>query len=204
MYLLPYGILIGLSIGIIIGPIAILCIRRSMIDGFLMGIATGLGASLAHLIFGSIAAFSLNVVKNMLITHAIWIRLLGSIYLIYLALKALTKNFSIENKQQKISYSSAIFSTFLLNLTNPVAITSYAAFLSMFNVSLLTITSGFVLLCGIFIGNFGWWIALSGMSSLLGSFSSKKILIWSNSIAALLLAMFGIIGIASALYTFFR
>lgn len=58
MHLIPYGIIIGL----IIGPIAVSCVRQSMIAGFLMGIATGLGASSTHIIFGSIAAFGLTAV----------------------------------------------------------------------------------------------------------------------------------------------
>ncbi len=203
MYLLSYGIIIGISIGIFFGPIAVLCIRRSMIDGFWMGIATGLGASLAHIIFGSIAAFGLTTIKTMLISHGILLRLLGSTYLLYLAFKAATKTFSGKQEHKSMSHAQAIISTFFLNLTNPVVIASYAAFLSMFNLSILSIFGGVTLLCGIFVGNFSVWVALSGMCLFLRSYSSTLILTWVNYGAALLLATLGSIGITSSIYAFY-
>ncbi len=202
MHLIPYGIIIGLSIGLIIGPIAVLCVRRSMSDGFLMGIATGLGAAGAHIIFGSIAAFGLTAVKNLLISYGTWLRLAGSIYLLYLAYKAATKTVSFKQEDQTMPYPQAIISTFLLNMTNPVVITSYAAFLTMFNVSIISIGGGIQLLCGIFLGNFSVWVGLSGACVFLRSRSSEQIVTRVNKGAAVILAAFGIVGVATTLYTF--
>lgn len=203
MYLLSYGMIIGFSIGIIFGPIAVLCIRRSIIDGFGMGIATGFGAALAHVIFGSIAAFSLTAIKNILISQGILLRLLGSTYLLYLAFKAATKKFSAEQELKTMSYPQTVISTFLLNLTNPVVITSYAAFFTMFNVSIISMFSGIQLLFGIFVGNFSVWVALSGICIFLHSYSSIAIVTWVNYGAAILLATLGTIGIGSSLYALF-
>ena len=202
MHLIPYGIIIGLSIGLIIGPIAVLCVRRSMSDGFLMGIATGLGASAAHLIFGSIATFGLIAIKNLLISYGAWLRLAGSIYLLYLAYKAATKKVSFQQEHKTMPYPQAIISTFLLNMTNPVVITSYAAFLTMFNVSIISIGGGIQLLCGIFLGNFSVWVGLSGACVFLRSRSSEHIVTRVNKGAAVILAAFGIVGVATTLYTF--
>jgi len=202
MHLIPYGIAIGLSIGLIIGPIAVLCVRRSMSDGFLMGIATGLGAAGAHIIFGSIAAFGLTAVKNLLISYGTWLRLAGSIYLLYLAYKAATKTVSFKQEHQTMPYPQAVVSTFLLNMTNPVVITSYAAFLTMFNVSIASIGGGIQLLIGIFFGNFSVWVGLSGACFFLRTRSSEHILTWVNKGAAIILAAFGIVGVTTSLYTF--
>lgn len=202
MQLLSYGIIIGLSIGLIIGPIAVLCVRRSMTDGFLMGIATGLGASLAHIIFGSVAAFGLTAVKNLLISYGAWLRLAGSIYLLYLAYKAATRAVSFKHEQLSRSYPQAVISTFLLNMTNPVVITSYAAFLTMFHVSIVNIAGGVQLLFGIFFGNFSVWVGLSGACFFLRARSGEPILTWVNRGAAIILATFGTVGVISTLYTF--
>lgn len=42
------GILIGLAIAAPVGPIGILCIKRSLHDGFRIGFMTGMGAALAN------------------------------------------------------------------------------------------------------------------------------------------------------------
>ncbi len=201
MYLLPYGVIIGFSIGIFFRPIAVLCIRRSIMDGFWMGIATGFGASLAHIIFGSIAAFGLVSLKQIFISYGIWLRLAGSIYLLYLAFRAATRPAIVaQQTSQTMSYPQAIVSTFLLNLTNPVVIASYAAFLSMFNLSIISITGGIALLIGIFSGNFSVWIILCGACRLLRTYSSKMILEKVNIGAAILLASFGFVGVATSIY----
>ena len=202
MQLLSYGILIGLSIGLIPGPIAVLCVRRSIVDGFLMGVATGLGASLAHIIFGSIAAFGLTAVKSLLIAYGAWLRLAGSVYLLYLAYKAVSRTVSMQQAQRRMPYPQAILSTFLLNMTNPVAIASYGTFLTMFHVSIISIGGGIQLLWGIFLGNFSVWVGLAGACFFLRARSSEHILSWVNRGAAIILATIGSVGMASTLYTF--
>jgi len=205
MHIILEGVQIGLLIGLILGPIAVLCIRRSMVDGFFMGIATGLGASGAHLIFGSIAAFGLTAIKNSLISYGAWLKLAGSIYLLYLAYRAATQTVVAGESYQTMSYSQAIISTFLLNMTNPVVITSYAAFLTMFNISVANVTTGIQLLCGIFLGNFSVWVALSASCLYLrmrNSEYTEQIIQWVNRGAAVILAIFGTVGVFTTLYTF--
>jgi threonine/homoserine/homoserine lactone efflux protein len=205
MHIILNGVQIGLLIGLILGPIAVLCIRRSMSDGFLMGVATGLGASGAHIIFGSIAAFGLTAIKNLLISYGAWLKLAGGIYLLYLAYKAATKTISAEEEYQAMPYSQALISTFLLNMTNPVVITSYAAFLTMFNVSIAGAREGIQLLLGIFLGNFSVWVGLSALCVYLrtrNSEYSEQIVSWVNKGAAVILTIFGTVGVATSFYTF--
>ena len=173
--MISYGIVIGFSIGLIIGPIAIMCIRRSITNGFLMGLATGLGAALAHFIYGSIAAFGLTMIKNFLISQGNTLRFLGSIYLLYLGIKSFFSPVSQEVSSAN-DYRSTIIATFLFNLTNPITITAYAAFLTMMNVSISGFTQGVTLLIGIFIGNMGWWLFLSFTSTLIGAALQDKML----------------------------
>jgi len=51
------GIVIGFSIAAPVGPIGVLCIRRSLAEGRLVGLATGLGAATADAIYGCLAGF---------------------------------------------------------------------------------------------------------------------------------------------------
>ena len=54
------GLAIGFSIAAPVGPIGVLCIRRSLSEGRQVGLATGLGAATADAIYGCVAAFGLT------------------------------------------------------------------------------------------------------------------------------------------------
>jgi threonine/homoserine/homoserine lactone efflux protein len=51
------GVLIGFSIAAPVGPIGVLCIRRTLADGRNSGLISGLGAATADAVYGSIAGF---------------------------------------------------------------------------------------------------------------------------------------------------
>lgn len=87
--LLLQGLLIGFSIAAPVGPIGVLCIRRTLADGRAVGVATGLGAASADAVFGSIAAFGLAFISSFLVQQQSWIRLLGGAFLCYLGIKTL-------------------------------------------------------------------------------------------------------------------
>lgn len=78
---------IGFSIAAPVGPIGILCIRRSLTAGWLVGLFTGLGAATADAIYGSITGFGLTMISDFLLHQAIGLKLLGGIFLCYLGLK---------------------------------------------------------------------------------------------------------------------
>jgi len=61
--LLIQGLLMGFSVAAVVGPIGILCIQRTMHNGFRYGLVTGLGAATADALYGSISAFGSISVK---------------------------------------------------------------------------------------------------------------------------------------------
>ena len=65
------GIIIAFSIAAPVGPIAVLCIRRSLADGRRIGWAAGLGAATADAAYGCIAGFSLTAISGFLIRPTI-------------------------------------------------------------------------------------------------------------------------------------
>ena len=56
------GLIIGFSIAAPVGPIGVLCIRRTLASGRLVGLLSGLGAATADAFYGSIAAFGLTFI----------------------------------------------------------------------------------------------------------------------------------------------
>ena len=85
--LLIKGVIIGFSIAAPVGPIGVLCIRRTLAEGRLSGFLSGLGAATADATYGMIAAFGLTTISNFLIGQQIWLRLIGGLFLCYLGIK---------------------------------------------------------------------------------------------------------------------
>jgi threonine/homoserine/homoserine lactone efflux protein len=72
-----HGLIIGISIAAPVGPIGILCIRRSLTQGQLSGFVSGLGAATADAVYGCVAAFGLTFISDALIEQKFLIRLVG-------------------------------------------------------------------------------------------------------------------------------
>jgi len=84
--------IIGFSIAAPVGPIGVLCIRRTLTEGRLSGFVSGLGAATADAIYGCIAGFGLTLISSFLIEQSQWFRLIGGGFLLYLGLRTfLTK-----------------------------------------------------------------------------------------------------------------
>src|SRR5512136_3452105 len=81
------GLMIGFSIAAPVGPIAVLCIRRTLAEGRAYGLASGLGAATADAFYGTLAALGLTLISAFLIDQANWLRLIGGAYLCYLGVK---------------------------------------------------------------------------------------------------------------------
>ena len=85
--------LIGISIAAPVGPIGVLCIRRTLSNGKLAGFLSGMGAATADMVYGAIAAFGLTFITNLLVENAFWLKLVGGLFLLYLGIKTFLEKF---------------------------------------------------------------------------------------------------------------
>ena len=67
LWWLARGFIIGLAVAIPVGPIALLCMRRTLERRFLIGFGTGVGAAVADLFYASIAAFGISAIETILL-----------------------------------------------------------------------------------------------------------------------------------------
>jgi threonine/homoserine/homoserine lactone efflux protein len=77
------GIALGFSIAAPVGPIGVLCIRRTLTEGKASGLATGLGAASADALYGTATALGLSLISGALVDHSAGLRLLGGAFLCY-------------------------------------------------------------------------------------------------------------------------
>ena len=155
------GIGIGVAVAAAIGPISLLCVRRTLTHGTAVGLASGLGVAVADALYGSIAAFGLTLVSGFLIAQSHWFALVGGSVLICLGV-------AIFREQPSDSVSDtgaagllgALASTFVLTLANPMTILSFAAIFAGLGVPLNQgdYVGASVLVAGIFTGSALWWL----------------------------------------------
>lgn len=194
------GILIGFSIAAPVGPIGVLCIRRTLAEGRAIGFVSGLGAATADAMYGCIAGFGLTLVTRFLIDQQVWLRLFGGAFLCYLGVKTILSRPADQAATAKGSgLAGAYGSTFLLTLTNPMTILLFAAVFAGLGLASAggSYASAGILVLGVFTGSALWWLLLSGGASLLrGKFDARG-LEWVNRISGVVIAGFGVAALLS-------
>ena len=198
--MLVQGLLIGFSIAAPVGPIGVLCIRRSLADGARIGLLTGLGAASADAFYGAIAAFGLTAVSNLLMNHRFLLGLIGGVFLCYLGVRAFFAGVAEGGQAPpRVSALTAYGSTFVLTLTNPMTILSFAAVFVGFGIgSAKDYYAAGVMVVGVFIGSALWWLLLSSVVSLIRSRMTAASLQWVNRGSGVIIVAFGVYALASA------
>ena len=195
------GIAIGFAMALPVGPIGILCIRKTLTEGRLRGLIIGLGAATADLFYGSVAAFGLTFISDILISQRIWIRLVGGALLLFLGIKifrALPTAPKFKNNNGGIlrSYLTTVF----LTLTNPLTIFAFlAVFAALGFGDELKNFSASVLVAGVFFGSCLWFLVLSSGTLLFRNKLDLVGLRWVNRIAGILVIISGVIAFGSLL-----
>jgi threonine/homoserine/homoserine lactone efflux protein len=187
------GLLIGVSIAAAVGPMCILCIQRTLARGQLYGLVSGLGIATADAIYGSIAAFGLTVITTMFVSQQLWLRLIGGLFLLYLGIKTtLSKPAELAASAQASNFLGAYVSTFLLTLTNPMTILSFAAIFAGLGVggASRSYLAAILVVCGVFAGSTLWWCCLTSGISLLRKKFTARWLLWINRVSGAVIVVF--------------
>jgi len=194
------GILIGFSIAAPVGPIGVLCIRRTLAEGRAVGLASGLGAATADALYGAIAGFGLTLVSSALVSQQMGLRLIGGAFLIYLGVQT----FRARPAERAANVAGngllgAYASTFFLTLTNPMTILSFVAIFA--GVGLANAAGDYLaavtLVVGVFVGSALWWLALSGGTSVFRHKFDQRALGWVNRVSGVIVAGFGLLALVS-------
>lgn len=194
------GMMLGFSVAAPVGPIGVLCIRRTLTDGRRYAFVSGLGAATADAVYGCIVGFGLTFVSTLLLSHHLWLRSLGGAYLCYLGLKT----FWSAPAERAASASAATLltaytSTFLLTITNPMTILTFLAIFAGLGIASADrdyATAGMLVL-GVFSGSAFWWFLLSSGVGWLRARLNLHSLWWINRGSGLIILGFGVLALLS-------
>ncbi len=198
MNIVVKGIIIGFSIAAPVGPIGVLCIRRTLAEGRLSGLVTGLGAATADAIYGCVAAFGITLVSSFLLDQQDWIRFIGGSFLCFLGLRTIMaqpRKQSTEFRQG--SLIGNYVSTFFLTITNPLTILSFAAIFGGLGLGteMVDYASATMLVLGVFFGSVSWWFILSGGVSIFRRQVGSQAMTWINRVSGAIIFAFGVVAL---------
>jgi threonine/homoserine/homoserine lactone efflux protein len=210
------GLVLGLMISAPVGPIGLLCIRRTIQKGLLIGFATGLGAACADTIFAAISALGVTAILEFMKHYDATIRIVGGGILLFGAwhtwhdkpepppnLMALARKvISMTKEDTWMGSLKAFLSGLAITFTNPVTIVAVLAVIATFGNLRSRLDTG-TLVGGVFFGAATWWILLSGGISLVRHHFNENRILWINRVTAVILAALALWAITSGVNHFF-
>ena len=159
------GLAFGFILAATVGPMWVICFRRTIEQGALAGFVSGMGIAVADGLYGAVAAFGLTAISGFLLGHGFWIGLIGGLFLIYLGFSALLakpQELEEKEKQPQTRLDHAFLSTLGLTLANPPTILAFAAiFAGLGLVSSSDYGAAALVVLGVFLGSAAWWIVLA-------------------------------------------
>jgi threonine/homoserine/homoserine lactone efflux protein len=209
--LIVTGVLFGFLAALPIGPVNLICIRRTLQCGSFHGFVSGLGAALGDSLFASITGFGFTALVQLIVGYSYVLQLAGGLLLLFFGIRtfytppppsfderlALAENGGLANGNH--SLVRAMASTFVLAITNPVTLFGFTAFFATLggfaggNPSFFA--AAFVVL-GVFAGSTLWWLTLTTVVGLLHARISDRTVRLINEISGAVVALFGVVVLA--------
>ncbi|MGK7909302.1 MAG: LysE family transporter [Synechococcus sp.] len=222
------AVAIGFAIAAPVGPIGLLCIQRTLIKGYAVGLLTGLGAATADAMYGTVGAFGLSAATQWLVDSQVILRLFGGLFLILLGLKGIflrsSRSHSFDKSpspesnyegsnitkpavpelRQWVSQQNllgAYLSTFVLTLSNPLTILSFVALFASVGLEepSQNVLTASVFVGGVFLGSAIWWFFLSACVAVFRVRLSLPLLRGVDVCSGIAIASFGLLAIVSGI-----
>jgi threonine/homoserine/homoserine lactone efflux protein len=224
MDLLFRGLVLGFSIAAPVGPIGLLCIRRSLLSGWRVGFSTGIGAACADTVYALLGVFGISLVSAFVGTAMPVAHIFGGLFLLYVGLNIVrqsscnktasdadkaggNKACSVEHDSKpvcseevaasapsvtdkKVCFGAAA-ETFVLTLTNPMTILSFASALAAFG-AVGQNWRALNMVAGVFIGSAIWWLGLSICAARFRASLSPRCMTGINYLSATVISGLGL------------
>ena len=221
-YILIQGIVFGFFLALPVGPVGVLCVQRTLAEGRMHGLLSGLGAAFGDALYGAVAAFGISAVKDWLEAHQDDLRIVGGVVLLVLAARTIfgksgraprsSKRGVNENRVVTHSLVKDFVSTFMLAVTNPITLIAFAGLLATLGITEAgaSVGNASILVVGVFAGSAAWWVAISTTAGILRPFVDGTYQAWMNRVSAMILLGFGVyallsgFGITPFIYNLFR
>ncbi|HBL98202.1 TPA: hypothetical protein DDZ86_00995 [Candidatus Dependentiae bacterium] len=202
--LVAYGLLIGFSVALPIGPASLLCIRNALSQGFFSGVLTSFGAAVGIACYGAVAGFGMNFIVMFLTQYSLALNIFGAVFLGYLGFKTFREVPAMHDSAERgESFIQTFFLSFVITIANPMTILILASLLTSLALKVSGCFSACLLTSSIFLGAFGWLILLSLLMVLVGKWMNARSMGWVNKISGLVLIGFALVSAYAVFKSFF-
>jgi threonine/homoserine/homoserine lactone efflux protein len=205
------GAVIGFLVAAPVGPVAVLCIQRTLADDRGVGYSTGLGAAIADTVFGALAIFSVAFVQSFLSDHHDLVRLVGGVVLVIMGAWGIFGRKKVRRSEEaaqrpRVDHATllqAFASAFIVTILNPITILAFISIFATVGVSVKTegLIDSWILIFGVFIGALFWWGLLVSITAIFRQRFTDKGLRWLNRLSGLLILGFGVYALGLAIWS---
>jgi threonine/homoserine/homoserine lactone efflux protein len=202
--LLLRGFALGFAVAASPGPIFFLCVRRTLTQGRLTGIVSGLGVATADGFYAFIATFGVAALTAAFVAGRRPLAVVGGAVLVLLGARILMERRSGDAMQPASTPTGrglawAYASTLGLTITNPATIVSFAALAATLGVGTGgSLVRPSLVVLGVALGSVLWWIALAIAASALRARLTPAVVGWIGTVSGLAIAVLGILAVTSA------
>lgn len=190
-----WGIAIGLMVAIPLGPVNLICIRRSLNYSSMNGFVVGMGAAVADTIFGAIAAFGLTSVMKEVERVNGWIEIVGGVVLIAVSINLWSKHPHLSDVKDSVrDRLKGAIGAFMLTIVNPMTILGFVALFVALGLGDMggEFNNALLVVIGVFIGSGLWWATLSRIAGHMKNRLSDDHLAMINRVSAAIVALCGL------------
>ncbi len=156
------GLMIGVIFGVPAGVVGIMSVQRALDQGALAGFVTGLGSSVADVVYAFVGAFGITLISDWLQRYEIGIGLVGGILVFLMGIQTFRKKTDGTNHTgEKNKYIVYFLSSFMVAITNPATVISFIFVFSLFGITgMNSLAESVQLVSGIFLGTCSWWLVI--------------------------------------------
>ena len=202
--LLLSGFLLGFAVAATPGPIFFLCLRRTLVTGWLNGLVSGFGVATADGLYAAISAFGVGAITTALTGQRRWLGLAGGALLVVLGARILIERPGTADAPPptRSSLIGAYLSTLGLTITNPATIISFAALAATLGVG---ISGGYVrpgaFVLGVLLGSLSWWCVLAGLAAGVRARITPRVVFIISTFSVVAIIALGLAALLSVLGT---
>ncbi len=206
------GVAVGLASSITVGPVAVLCIQRTLSKNLKSGLASGTGVAVADMLMAIIAYFFYSMLQAQIEEYSAILQVVGGIFVVIVGVYIFFQNPVPQIRRNRAGKSNLwqdFSSMFVFTLANFIVVIPYLlAFFAMFNVGfessqsdMASLLRGAVTIVGFLAGAMSWWIIVTVSIDYFRRRFRPRHMLTINHLAGVII---GVLGIYTILSTFFN
>ncbi|MFR9503571.1 MAG: LysE family transporter [Rikenellaceae bacterium] len=204
------AVVVGVAASITVGPVAILCIQRTLSKSRRSGIISGLGVASADTFLAFLSFIFYSLLQSQIEQYNSMLRVGGGLFVVAVGAYIFLQNPAVQMRRNRSGRDSSwqdFVSIFGLTITNFIMVIPYIlAFFAVFKIpsfdssSLGGMLTAVAVVGGFFLGSSSWWSALACLINLFRRRFRPRHLVVINHIAGALIALLGCYTILSTFF----